>query len=73
MRTIILAIHDQPDALVRIIQVIHRRGGHVRSLRITPGHPWATMRITVQGITNPERMIASLEKLVDVHDVQFAK
>ena len=66
-----LEIHDQPDVLVRIIQVIHRRGGHMRELKIKPGRPWAELHATVQGVDNPTQVARSLEKLFDVRRARF--
>jgi acetolactate synthase regulatory subunit len=65
-----LEIHDQPDVLVRIIQIMHRRGGHIRQLQIDPGEPWALAKVIVNGIANPEQITLALEKLIDVHHVE---
>lgn len=70
-QTLELEIHDQPDVLVRIVEIVHRRGGHVRELKITPGKPWAEMRATVQGVDNLTQTARSLEKLFDVRRARF--
>lgn len=66
-----LEVRNQPDVLVRVVQIIQRRGWCVREIKITPGQLWAQMDITTQGINNLEQVARSLEKLVDVHRAQF--
>jgi acetolactate synthase regulatory subunit len=66
-QTFLLEIHDQPDVLVRIMQVIHRRGGHIRYLKVEPERPWAKVNLQVEYLDNPSQITRSLEKLVDVH------
>lgn len=70
-QTFTLDILDQPDVLVRIMQIIHRRGGHVRTLRVDPEQPWAKVQIVVQGVDNPNHIAHALEKLVDVRRVNI--
>jgi acetolactate synthase regulatory subunit len=64
-------IRDQPDVLVRIMQTIHRQGGHVRSLQVEPGARWASVHITAQGLTNYNLVIQKLAKLIDVRRVRL--
>lgn len=71
MNELILEIRDQPDVLVRIIQVIHRRGGRIRSLQVATGAPWAAVHISAEDMENPLQVTRSLEKLVDVHSARF--
>jgi acetolactate synthase regulatory subunit len=66
-----LEAQDEPDVLVRIIQVIHRRGGHIRSLQVEPDQPWAIVRISAEGIKDANQIALSLEKLVAVHRAQI--
>jgi acetolactate synthase regulatory subunit len=66
-----MEIHDQPDVLVRIMETMHRQGGHVRSLQVDPGTPWATTRVTVQELANYGLVSQKLEKLIDVRRVRI--
>jgi acetolactate synthase small subunit len=68
-QTFNIEIHDQPDVLVRIIQIIHRRGGHIRSLQIETEAPWSKAHVIARGISNPSQIAKSLEKLIDVRRV----
>lgn len=66
VHTYTLDIRDEPDVLVRIIQIMHRQGGHIRSLTVETGGRWAHVHIAVEGITKPGLVTQKLEKLVDV-------
>jgi acetolactate synthase regulatory subunit len=68
---LLLEAHDQPDMLVRVIQTIHRRGGHVRDIKIVPADSWAEVRIILEDVDNPQQVARSLEKLIDVRSAHF--
>jgi acetolactate synthase regulatory subunit len=71
LQTFNLEIHDEPDVLVRIMQIIHRRGGRIRLLRVEPGRPWAEVHISADQVETPTQIAKSLEKLVDVRRVHI--
>ncbi len=70
--TIKLEIRDVPGGLVRVAQVFSRRGCNIDSIDVArlEGTPWSAMNIVAQ-VKQIEQMVSQLEKLIDVHKVDF--
>jgi energy-converting hydrogenase B subunit Q len=67
---LLLAVTDQPGTLHRLTGVISRQGGNITYVDITgsPGAPGTTY-FELEGVDDPERLVAELREVPDVRDV----
>jgi energy-converting hydrogenase B subunit Q len=67
---LLLSVTDQPGTLHRLTGVISRQGGNITYVDIT-GSPGArgTTYFEVEGVADPDRLVAELREVPDVRDV----